>query len=313
MRITSPRVMAKACGLLVIGLLGGLALTPTPADGQVLSGRVSDPRMAMTVATYNTAGWLPTSTAVADLTKLAGTGVDVMTLQEMGQGKRRKAVNAALVDCSTCKYDAFMPSTAAENATPILYRWDKFQLIGSGSQQVSQATYVGARGAGPSTLKAKFINWVELRHRASGQTVYILNNHSVPSVQGPDGGSNDTMPERLALYAQHMDGLRTLVTQFNATGSPVLVTGDLNVNYRRDKIVRDPLFPYVTMHQVGLRSSFEALGEPALGTHGTSTRLIDYVGAPYHSAATPTSEKVLTGYHSDHRPLVVTFTMTSRY
>lgn len=313
MRFARSALTAIVCGVL---LAAGLGVAGTAsADSRSATGRTSQPVTAtVRIATLNTAATLKTRKAVRDVVDLAGTGADVLALQEMGSRIRRNAVTEALVDCSLCAYDAYMPGPAVEGSTPILFRWDTFRLVESGSRQVSPATYVGPRGAGPSTIRAKYVNFVKLRERATGRTLYVLNNHAVPTVQASSGGPNRRLPARLRLYRQHMNGLKALVSSFQADGSAVFVVGDLNVNYRKDRIVQARLFPFVKMGEVGLDASHAALGEPDLGTHvlpnGHDLRLIDYVFYPRHPAVEPLSQSVLTGYRSDHRPLTVDFRLT---
>jgi endonuclease/exonuclease/phosphatase (EEP) superfamily protein YafD len=315
MRIAPLPLLAQACGLVLVAAVAsqtGIAPAAGARSAQTAATVTPAPISAsVRIATYNTAAAVTVSDSLADIKNLAADGADVITLQEMGGGARRAAVTAALVDCSMCEYEAYMPADAPMNSTPILYKWSRFRLESTGTRQVSEATYVGPRGAGPSTLRAKYINYVELRERATGQEVFILNNHTVPSVQAQDGGSDPTMPARLELYKQHMTGLKALITEIKATGAAVVVTGDLNVNFRRDRIVKDRLFPYVNMGQVGVHASYESLGEPVRGTHvlpnGNDARLIDYVSFLTHPAVVPTAQRVLLGYHSDHRPLVVDF------
>jgi endonuclease/exonuclease/phosphatase (EEP) superfamily protein YafD len=308
---------ALACGL-VLGAAGTseAAATGTTSVSHVATARVAAPVSTdLRFATFNTATPSSTADAVADIMKLAATQPDVITLQEMANPQRRAAIRTNLVSCSMCPYEEYVPDGATPGSTPILYRWDKFSIVGTGTQQVSQDTYVGPKGAGPSTLHAKYINYVELRDRATGRLVYVLNNHAVPSVQALSGGPNLQLAKRLDLYREHMAGLTSLVTQFKATGATVVVTGDFNVSYRKDRVVRSPMFPYATFNQVGLHSSYQDLGEPVLGTHvlasGSNARLIDYVGYTPQPGVQAVSQQVLTGYHSDHRPLVVTLRLSS--
>lgn len=315
MRLARRTVVAQACGLVLLAAGAGQAvLSPASGATAAVSARKATPVTAsVKVATYNVAADLTVDEAVSDVTKLAtSTGADVVALQEMGSAKRRAGVVAGLVDCSMCEYEAYVPQLAVPGSTPILYRWEKFRLVSTGTEQVSDATYVGAQGAGPSTLRAKYINYVELRERATGRTVYVLNNHAVPTVQGKGGGSNSNTA-RVDLYRQHMAGLKSMVAAFEAKGGSVLVTGDLNVNFRKDKVVRDRAFPYYNLHQVGLQASYEPLGEPTSGTHrlsaGNDTRLIDYVYFQPSAALKAVSQRVMLGYRSDHRPLVVEFAL----
>ena len=176
---------------------------------------------------------------------------------------------------------------------------------------------MGRQGAGPSTLRAKFINFVRLRERSTGRRLYVLNNHTVPTVQAKDGSANERMSERLDLYRKHMRGLQRLDRDMRATGAAVVATGDFNVNYRKDRRVQDPLFPYVRMHRAGAWSSYDKLGEAHRGTHvlrsGNDTRLIDYVFFADHPAVTAENQRVLYGYSSDHRPLLVRFGLAGRH
>lgn len=309
-------LITQACGLLLVaGLAGQAAFTAGTerGPGAQLAPAASDPlTSSVRIATFNTGAGLSTDRAVSDINRLAGRGPHVIALQEMGSPSRREAVRAALVDCSNCPYEAYFPVGAPANATPILYRWEKFRFEGAGSKQVTERTYVGPSGAGPSWIRAKYVNYVQLRDRTTGQVAYVLNNHAVPSVQAKDGGSNGNT-RRLGIYRKHMEGLKTLVSSFRASGAAVFVTGDLNVNYRKDRIVRDRIFPFYNMKQVATRASYWHLGEPARGTHvlpsGNSTRLIDYVYITKHPAVTAVGQNVLLGYNSDHRPVLVDVTL----
>ncbi len=312
MKLARLSFVAPLCGLAMIA--AGAVQAPAVA-AKSAKGKTGTPvTSTVQIATYNAAAATKTNRAVADIQRLAA-AADVVALQEMGSGARRRAVAASLVDCETCTFDAFMPVPAVPGSTPILWNSERFGLKASGTRQVTQDTYVGRAGAGPSTLRAKYINYVLLRDRATGVKFYVLNNHAVPTVQGKGGGSNREHPKRLELYRQHMEGLKALITELAAPNRAVFVTGDLNVNYRRDRIVQDRLFPFSNLGKVGVHASHEALGEPKLGTHvlgsGNSSRLIDYVSYMRHKAVVPMRQQILTGYGSDHRPLVVDFQFIS--
>lgn len=298
MRTGTPWI-ARACGLLLV--VGGLGVS-TPA-----SATASAP---VKIATLNVHSALSPTQALSDISRLVGTGADVISLQEMGGRQRRDYVRAMLVDCDTCELDAYMPIGGPEASIPILFRKDRFILEAEGSHQVSDATYVGSRGAGPSTLKAKFVNYVVLYDLQTKQRVAVLNNHAVPTVQAPYGGPN-SLKLRHALYRKHMDGLTAKISEYAATGATVFATGDFNVNYRKDSQVRAGLFPYSRLRAVSTHSSYEALGQPGTGTHvlrsGFDRRLIDYVFNLAHPAVSLASQAILRGYASDHRPLLTQY------
>ena len=305
------RILAVTITCLAVVLSGSaqsLAATGTAAAaGAAMSGR-SD----FVLATYNIRHALSDSVAAADLQRLADTGVDVIAMQEMGARTRRNAVRAQLVDCESCEFQAYMPDGFGPGEVPFLFRASEFELVSKGAEMVSEPTFVGAGGAGPSTIGAKYLTYVQLRHRASGQDIYVINNHTVASIQGPDGGPNYSNPERLQLFRKHMDGLAAMIERFRATGAAVFAVGDFNVNYRRDAVVQAKLFPYYRMQQVGMFASYKFLGSPDRGTHSSGpgandTRLIDQVASSEHPGIAPLEQAILSGYSSDHRPVRVRY------
>ena len=317
MLIPRLAVLASTCGLLLMagGAPAGASST-APSGGLATVEATTEETVTapVVVATYNIRHGLSDAVAVSDIERLS-VGVGVIGLQEMGSRARRDAVREQLVDCGSCQFDAFMPNGAGPGEIPILYRSSSFRLVSTGTQQVSDATYVGPSGAGPSTIAPKFLSYVQLLHRVTGQDMYVINSHAVASVQASDGGPNYEHPERLQLYRQHMDGLKAMIAEFEATGAAVFTTGDFNVNYRRDSVLRDKLFPYDNMSQVDVFASYTFLGMPEYGTHlsesGTNdTRLIDYVSSLSHPAVVPKAQKILMGYSSDHRPVRVRYAIT---
>lgn len=305
---------ALVCAV-VCSLLLGAAPLQTSAQAAANRAVKRTYTSGVELASYNIRHALSDGVAAGDVKRLAATGADVIGLQEMSSRTRRNAVLAAVQDCSTCVMQGvFFDSPAMIGALSILYREDRFTLYDSGSQMLSDTTYIGPKGAGPATLPPKYVTWVKLQEKRTGRFLYVLNSHAVASVQGPDGGANDNQ-RRLALYRKHMDGLQTLVSQFKRRQVGVFALGDLNVNYRRDRVVRDSLFPYVNMGEVSMEASYERLGVPATGTHNrmdgtSSTRLIDYVYFMPRLVFEPVTQSILGGYSSDHRPLKVGFEVT---
>jgi len=275
-------------------------------------GAVEPTTSRLRIVTYNAGAKLGVDTALEDLAKLMARDPDVIALQEMASPEKRRAIRELYIDCEGCVWGANMPGPPVPGETPVLYRTDRFELKDYGSVQVTEPTYVGKAGAGPSTINAKFVNWVRLSDLRSGRPVYVLNNHTVPSVQAKSGGPNRRFDERLKLFRKHMRGLQSMVRDVTAQGwGLVFVTGDLNVNFRRDRVLSPPMFPYRMLGDVGLRASYEAVREPQNGTHtlrsGVDNRLIDYVYFLPRSSVTPSALKILWGFSSDHRPLMVDF------
>jgi endonuclease/exonuclease/phosphatase (EEP) superfamily protein YafD len=322
-RSTHRAGLAALIGILalVLSQLAGMgAASPAGARGTT---PVATP---VRIATLNTAAMSSTGEAMADIRALLAQEPDIVALQEMSSWERRRrvidrlicgenGVDGGLAEPTPCAYAGWVPIPAVQGGTPILWRKDKFTLLGHDWVQVTPKTFVGDRGAGPRVMNAKYVVRVRLRDVATGRQIWVLNNHFVPTVQAARGGRNDNT-RRTALYARHMAALKTMVTDLRRRGL-TFITGDFNVNYRTDKVVQDPIFPYAGLGSVGARSSYYELGEPATGTHrlrnGFDKRLIDYV---HHRVAprrvVPVGQRILKGYNSDHRPLVVDYKVLGR-
>ncbi len=324
MRSDTPRRWALPVVLAVATAAAAALVLPPLAprgDGDrpeaVLAG-APHAEVPLRVATFNTAATLGTRAAAEDVVGVIRKGrPHVLALQEMGNPDRRRLVRRALVDCKGCPFRAYVPGSAVPASTPILWRARRLALVRGFSRQVTQATRVGARGAGPAVIRAKYVNGVHLRDRLTGRHVYVLNNHTVPTVQTGDGSPNTRLPARLDIYRKHMQGLQQIVSGLRRTGAAVLVVGDLNVNYRSDRVSQPRLFPYARLREVGMRASFEATGLPRRGTHvlrrsGNSVRLIDYVYVMRRRGSAPLDNRIMGGFRSDHRPLVVTLLMKAR-
>lgn len=301
--------------LLAVCLTPALAATAAAPAAPAGAARAEPAVASLRFATLNTAASLSVRKAVSDIRTVLEQDPDVVTLQEMSSWEKRVKVREKFVDCGRCEYDAFIPVPAVQGGQPILWRSDTFELVDQGWDQVTEDTWVGEQGAGPATIRAKYIVWVRLRELTTGRQLYVLNNHFVPTVQAEDGGRNSNT-RRIAIYQKHMNALRTKVEGIQDSGRSVFVTGDFNVNYRKDKIERDTAFPYYNMGLVDVRASYYALGEPRTGTHvlsnGFDLRLIDYVHFWARRMVVPQAQRIMLGLNSDHRPLVTDFELLGK-
>ena len=88
----------------------------------------------------------------------------------------------------------------------------------------------------------------------------------------------------------------------------MFVTGDLNVNFRRDRVRSRRSSPTASSARWGWRRVYQALSEPSIGTatlrSGNDTRLIDYVYLLPRKPPSPPAS-IVRGLASDHRPLAV--------
>jgi endonuclease/exonuclease/phosphatase family metal-dependent hydrolase len=304
--------------VLLVGALGlGLSPSVTATPSRAAASDPTPVASKVRIATFNTAAMSSTRQGFNDVKDLLAAGTDIVALQEMSSWARRERVRVRLLDCATCTWDGWIPVPAVQGGQPILWRSDKFTFLGRDWIEVAPETFVGDRGAGPSTMHAKYVVRVRLLDKLTGRTIWILNNHFVPTVQDSDGGRNGNV-RRTRLYARHMSGLQGVIDRIRTEegGGLVFVTGDFNVNYRSDKVRQDPIFPYAALGTRALRSSYYKLGESATGTHvldnGFDKRLIDYVNYKPTRRVIATGQRILRGYNSDHRPVVVDFKITTR-
>lgn len=315
--MTSDRTHRSRPVALMIALLllvSGVALLGSSGSASAKRSQGEPVTADLRIVSYNVSADVKVQRTIDDLTSIiTNQAPDIISLQEMSSWARRQAVRASFVDCEGCLYDTYMPIAAVPGGQPILFRRDKYTVLGSGMRKVTEDTYVGPKGAGPSTIHAKWITWVWLRDLATGRQVYVLNNHFVPTVQAPDGGKNN-QTRRLAIYRKNMRGLVALIQEIRSTtGGLVFVTGDFNVNYRGDVVKQARIFPYSALGSIGVTSSYQDVYVPDIGTHilpnGYDKRLIDYVFSLHRRGVASDALQILMGLSSDHRPVVSDFTI----
>jgi len=261
--------------------------TPPPTPPSI------PPSVAM--ASFNYASWKPVTGISAAIQNLGGKA-DVVGLQEFGASASRDALVRAVRDCTACGYALYMPATSNGGSVPIIWKKDTFQLLSKGNVKVYDAQKVES-AAGSTNTPAKFITWIRLKHITSGRVFYFVNTQLISAVE-KNGSPDRTMPKRLALYEKHLGLLATKITQFKQNDTPVIVSGDFNVDYGKDRQTRYALFPYAKMDSVSTWANWRYLGAPEGGSQGT--RLIDYVFASRTAKVVPKSAQILPTYGSDH-------------
>lgn len=131
----------------------------------------------------------------------------------------------------------------------------------------------------------RYITWVKLKNRATGQEVVRVNTHLV---SGAWGAHKPTTAWRREMWKTHMQKLDALVADFKRQGLPVIVGGDFN------------------------RDSFEVLGPKVgydnklnVGTHGRST--YDYLMHTRSKDLQRLGGRVQHAYASDHDAVVARY------
>lgn len=145
---------------------------------------------------------------------------------------------------------------------------------------------VGAWGAGPKVIAAKWIVWADVT--VDGQAVTVATTHMVPSVQRKAKGpvAKAGLARRRALYRKH---IAAVVAWAEATPGPLVITADWNAT--SDFPLLQPLA------DAGLVCS-------SAPSHGD--RDIDQL---WSRGMTPEAVDALKGFSSDHKPVAVTYTI----
>lgn len=111
-----------------------------------------------------------------------------------------------------------------------------------------------------------------------------------------------------------MQLIQTIVkNNFSGENLPIIITGDFNVDYRTDKVVKYKYFPYATMANLGFTSNWayaEEDGGLPSGGSGSSNRLIDYVFIKRGVGLGFSETSINTDmFGSDHHPVSATIVM----
>ena len=292
-------ILTLAVAMPFTGFLTARNAITNPCSGEAFSLQgggpvpVSNPgaRLEVRVASWNTFSGNSDHGVVSGL-RAIGEKADVIGVQELKPESRRRTVERRL--------SGAWGISEANNSVQILWRRSRYQLLAQGSEKVFDVERIEDGVAGVS-IGPKSVQWVQLKDNGTGAVFFVANHHIVPSIDRK--GHPDTRnPRRLALYQRQMAALLGVVGQLRRYG-PVFVTGDFNVDARRDARVADPSFPYAKLGAAGLSSNWRTLGTPSRGTHA-GRRLIDYVWATT-ATATLTSQTILPKYGSDHNAVVV--------
>ena len=243
---------------------------------------------AATVATWNGHNVNSPANWKAGLRDLAEHGADIIGCQEASNDATHLEVAAYM---RTLGFD----KTRWNIAIPIYVR-NTWEIV-------EQTNTVVCTGKGPGReLEAgtgthmgyKSVTYVRLRHRVSGDEVYAINNHFLPSVEKGGELRWADAPKRMAWYLKQVEALQKIFKQCAETGRPTFAFGDYNVAWDRPA-GRDL---ERRMAAVGAKCNWDAL--PDIDTHGT--RIIDYV---WYANCWAKSQDVLPKHNSDHSPVVV--------
>jgi endonuclease/exonuclease/phosphatase family metal-dependent hydrolase len=248
------------------------------------------------VVSFNAYQDLPLHRAWRDAVALTSRAdVDVIGWQEMD----RFGVVLARLEARGFDSQTF-PGRASEVA--VSWRRSVFEPV-SAEPFLMHETLPGTR----FPIPRRYVTRVALRHRASGRVVTVLNTHANHKIEDLDRPGRPLRTANARMARVHFRKLRALWLQ--DVGDLTVGTGDLNVDHGPDQRVRYWGFPAARLAGLAM-SSWQALGWrdrrdtfTAMGQH----RKIDYVFLARRDRGVDASfvrQRVLTGFASDHQPLL---------
>lgn len=211
----------------------------------------------------------------ADFAAVVAQQPDFMTLNEVG---RRSDTDLAVPG-----YAMWRTAGKYPGETPVLWRTDRWTMVDQGTAPILQKH--GVPKHKKVELGLRYANWATLVS-SDGRTLSIVSVHFTPPIK--EWG--DLLPRELG----HLNDL----TSSLATRGPVLIGGDLNVNYVGKS------YPRPLMEQYNLVPSYDLFGArvPTGNKYGAS---IDYVLVNQTNAQLTPVSQFGTELYSDHDALTV--------
>ncbi|MFC7493358.1 MULTISPECIES: endonuclease/exonuclease/phosphatase family protein [unclassified Nocardioides] len=256
--------------------MGALLLSGQPASAQPApEGRSSAPAeraSAVRVGTFNINAALPLDQwrqAVQEFSTL----VDVGGIQEAA-GTEKAAAMKAMPGIGSWRSKRFLQE-------PVFWNKDAYKLLRGRAAKIADGRKVEDKtGPGLVHQEATLATVVRLRSKLSGETISVVNVHLLSGAVNA-GKRLPGVPRRVGMYLDQVRNLGKVVSKEKQwAGGPVWVLGDFNVNYGRDKAVRNRKFAYSTMRRRDLVASWEARKgqlQPGQGSGARSGAYLDVI------------------------------------
>jgi endonuclease/exonuclease/phosphatase family metal-dependent hydrolase len=223
---------------------------------------------------------------------------DIVGLQEMDSREKEAALNGFDGWAHYSERPAFQQT--------ILWRTDRFQLVGARVAKISDPMYIGRELPGkPANQPARYASVVRLLDTVTGHRVSVIDAHVI---QGAVRGGRPWVgrPRVWRMFKQNMVNLAA-VTATEKRWGQVFTLGDFNSGWVPDRKHLRKRMPIRTFGRLGMWSMWRySRPTNGLGTHDDD--LIDQV----FSSLRPLSCRVqvdLSGF-SDHRPAIATYPTT---
>jgi hypothetical protein len=215
----------------------------------------------------------------------ATTMTDILNMQEGAEPSDRAALVAMLQNQGW----AWWFPTKGGVELPIAWNAQLFSLVSTRSIE----THPGQRGVTP----ARFINTVVLRQNSTDRLIAVINTHTLNKAAPEGGRYTNSRTDRLKL---HLAKLRNEILYAQQTTPYVVATGDLNVNYLRDRVIKAPGLPTSALGPV---VNFDM---PIGSTWNAGTSELDYVMTPKRiDGLDAVDAQIVGGFRTDHKGVEV--------
>lgn len=266
------------------------------------------------LGSYNLYNGVGEQRAKMDLHRLHRSKMQVVGLQEMAASPRRRVLGQMEEWGWTVFQDK---STYPRSQNPIAWRKDQFRLLNSG-------TFIPASHLQTTGDPIISVCWVKLEHKASGRAFFFANTHLSSKIEGRVAWSEHIelhgRPSPRGDLQRRVDYNHATIKEIKAwvreraRNVPVFLSGDFNIDFYDDRRHRTPNFPFMQWKEIDFRSNWGLISKRTnIATH-SSRRWIDQIWSARsaHHQVKFRSHWVLTGYHSDHRPVLVKTSIRSK-
>ena len=157
-------------------------------------------------------------------------------------------------------------------------------------------------------MASRWVQTVTLRDKVAHRNISVMNTHISAWIESHGlprrTSAHGAWQDRLGMAYEHIDVIQNRFRSLSGNGKIVFAVGDMNIDWFKDQHQRYPRFPARKGGSVGATSSW-VLGKENRATWGRD-RYLDHIWATGRKAGLLRwrDNWVLTGYNSDHRPLL---------
>lgn len=267
--------------------------TPSQKRNEEIAAQSTDTTIPLSVVTYMQGNAIGPQRTRSDLVRLSKTRADIVAIQGADPPDR---------DATYTSWDGWDIYRPAGHAATCMIGWrtERFEVL----EQFSHHYSAG--------VVDRYVNGVRLWDLTSQVHLTVLSTQLEP--WAAFGGAFIKTTEHataVADFKTQMSELLTVVAAHQSKG-PILLCGNLNVDFRRDQKFRNHGLPYVSLRGLGLTANWDDLGlSPGAPVAEETYYDQIYLGAR-QKVAQIEWQRVLRGYYGPHRPVLATYRLRRR-